>query len=156
MKKNFDLPVKIKLGDDNIPFVEIEYTALYQHNLKEFILRGAKEVDGILFIEVDEDKKSNPQLGYYFGVVRQCARQGYTNSGWMNMTDDIADLMLREHCSSESVTNPDSGEFKKIPFDIRAAKLSEMITYIDTCVMFISEIFGIDVPPPDKNYKTKL
>ncbi len=93
-----------------------------------------------------EDKKSNPQLRYFFGVVLPIIKQAFEEmQGETYSKDDIVTL-LKDMYFYEEIYSPLSETSIKVPMSLEHAKKSEVAEFIDKCVNFAKDILEVDIP----------
>ena len=93
-----------------------------------------------------EDKKSNPQLRYFFGVVLPIIKQAFEEmQGETYSKDDIVTL-LKDMYFYEEIYSPLSETSIKVPMSLEHAKKSEVAEFIDKCVNFAKDILEVEIP----------
>jgi hypothetical protein len=102
-------------------------------------LKG-KRVD--LTIEPQKSKRSLDQLAYLFGVVYRCIADTTGDS-----VPEIHEVLKRKHLAPQIATF--NGKEYKIPGSTTKLNVSQMMEYIEKCVMEANEL-GITVPSPDQ------
>ena len=100
--------------------------------------------------------KTNKQLGYWKGEVVPKAAWGFETAGWLGMTEEKAEKMLKEMYFTETVTNSDTGEYKTLTKSLADATKEEMINLIDKSVIFLSSELGIKCEDPEEFKKRNL
>ena len=108
-----------------------------------------------LTIEKIYPKKTNKQTAYYFAVVIPFCIQGIDETWGEAYTEQQAHIMLKENFLYTTKVNESTGEIIKLPKSLADCDILEAIEYIDKCVAFIAEWFGIEVPVADKNWRSK-
>ena len=94
----------------------------------------------------DEDKKSNPQLRYFFGIVLPIIKQAFEEmQGEEYSKEDIVNV-LKDMYFYEEKYSPISETTIKIPMSLEHAKKSEVAEFIDKCVNFAKDILNVDIP----------
>jgi hypothetical protein len=102
-----------------------------------------------------EDKKSNPQLRYFFGVVLPIIKQAFEEmQGETYSKDDIVTL-LKDMYFYEEIYSPLSETAIKVPMSLEHAKKSEVAEFIDKCVNFAKDILEVDIPDSYNYVKQK-
>ena len=100
-----------------------------------------------------EDKKSNPQLRYFFGIVLPIIKQAFEEmQGETYSKEDIVTL-LKDMYFYEEKYSPLSETTIKVPMSLEHAKRSEVAQFIDKCVIFATDILNVKIPDSDKYVK---
>lgn len=108
-----------------------------------------------LTIEKIYPDKTKQQTAYYFAVVIPFCIQGIEETWGEKFTLNQAHLMLKENFLYYTKVNEHTGEIIKIPKSLSECDIIETIDYIESCIKFIGEWFGIAVPEADKNWRKK-
>lgn len=99
--------------------------------------------------------RSNQQSRYYFGVVVRSFTDFLKDQGQQVSTEEAHDLLKAKFLSRELV-NLDTGE--PIGATLRSLTeldVNEMARFIDSCIRWLEEVFGIVVPQPDQDGITR-
>ena len=99
--------------------------------------------------------KTRQQTAYYFAVVIPFCIQGIEETWGETFTLNQAHLMLKENFLYYTKVNEQTGEIIKIPKSLSECDIIEAIDYIENCIKFIGEWFGITVPEADKYWREK-
>lgn len=114
------------------------------------MLHSKKEVRLKVTLLTDEDFKTKPQLGYYYGVIVPAAAMGYRAAGYAGTNDEKADFLLRREFYNETIFDT-SGESITYPCSLSDISKEDMSTFIDNCIAFCAMELDIVVPaPPEK------
>lgn len=110
----------------------------------------------IITIEEHVETKTIPQLGYLFGVVYQCAYEGFYDSG-----DRITFEQARHEMESMSPILKDryfigtEGKERQIRLSEKLANIEVVKEHIDWCIDHILVFFNIEVPLPETYFTGK-
>jgi hypothetical protein len=96
--------------------------------------------------------KTNPQLGYYFGVVLPYILQGFQDVG-NNIPDTkegiqlVHTLMKRRFLEPVCIADA-NGEIHEVEPSLEDASKQETGEYIDKCIAFAAEFLNVAIPAP--------
>ena len=110
------------------------------------LLRGDNYCDVEICFVRNEDKKSNPQLRYFFGIVLPIIKQAFEEmQGETYSKEDIVTL-LKDMYFYEEKYSPISQTNIKIPMSLEHAKKAELGKFIEKCVNFATDILNVTIP----------
>ncbi len=110
------------------------------------LLRGDNYCDVEICFVKNEDKKSNPQLRYFFGIVLPIIKQAFEEmQGETYSKEDIVTL-LKDMYFYEEKYSPISQTNIKIPMSLEHAKKAELGKFIEKCVNFATDILNVTIP----------
>ena len=67
--------------------------------------------------------------------------------------DEIHDFFGKKYLPKKEILDPETGELIKITVSTAELDTIGMMDYWDQCVKFGAEILGIDIPPPDPEWR---
>lgn len=99
-------------------------------------------------IERVQKRRSNQANAYYWGVVVQAFSQFLKDQGeWY--TDEEVHEMFKFKFLRRSVVNKKTGEVvSEITLSTSKLSTSEFAEYLDRCIVWLNDMFGIHVPSP--------
>lgn len=113
------------------------------------------------------NKYSDSQRNTIYGLAYSIIKQGFKSIGYENVSDEFVAEWCKENCLPEeykdmlkkehelSCTNIITGETINIPFRLTITKLRTHWAkeYFENMQIKGAEIFGVDIPDPEPNYK---
>ena len=96
-------------------------------------------------------KRSDPQNRYYFGVVIHYFCEGYYDLTGERISPEEAHFYLKQRFNKKEVTSEITGEVIEIPNTTTKKNTIEFNEYMEECIKFIAEFFGITCPDPEQN-----
>ena len=134
--------------------VEQDGTVKLPKRLKAELVAAFRGKEFTLTLKPERRTKTNPQLGYYFGVVLPYILQGFQDAG--NSLPDTKDgiqlvhtLMKRRFLEPIRIADA-NGEIHELEPSLEDAAKQEMGEYIDKCIAFALEYLNIHVPAPNE------
>lgn len=100
-----------------------------------------------------EDKKSNPQLRYFFGIVLPIIKQAFEEMQGEQYSKEEIVTILKDMYFYEEKYSPISGDVIKVPMSLEHAKKSEVAEFINKCVIFATDILDVTIPDSSKYIK---
>lgn len=100
-----------------------------------------------------EDKKSNPQLRYFFGIVLPIIKQAFEEMQGEQYSKEEIVTILKDMYFYEEKYSPISGDVIKVPMSLEHAKKSEVAEFINKCVIFATDILDVTIPDSSKYVK---
>lgn len=99
-------------------------------------------------IKTMSKRRSNQANRYYWGVVVQELRKFLKEQGdWY--TDEEVHAILKYKHLRRSVVNKATGEVvSEITLSTSKLSTSDFAEYLDRCIVWLNDMFGIQVPPP--------
>ena len=126
---------------------------------REFIRQIGALGKGIYSVCIKKyvSKRSNPQLGYFHAVIVKSLADHLRNEGIIEgITDEEAKGILKDKFLRLSqVVNYETGECIEYTLSLATLDREAMSVFIDQCIRWLEEFFGIIVPPPDPFYERK-
>lgn len=104
--------------------------------------------------EKPTNKVSSLQHRYYRGVVvpmltsAMCELQGEEFT-----TDEIHEFFARKYLPKKEIVDPETAEVTHVRTSTADLDTIGMMDYWEQCVKFGAEILGIDIPPPDPEWR---
>ncbi len=134
------LPIYIDNG-------KCDLTALRNHLST---LKGNYEIT----VEKVEDRRTNQQNRYMWGVVYPMILKALIDAGWDNVTntDDVHNLCLGLF-ARKNMVNRVTGEVVEVNASTRHMTKSQLTSYTDTVRSFAAEYLGIEIPDPIRTYE---
>lgn len=110
------------------------------------LLRGDNYCDVEICFIRNEDKKSNPQLRYFFGIVLPIIKQAFEEMQGESYSKDEVVNLLKDMYFYEEKYSPISQDTIKVPMSLEHAKKAELAKFIEKCVTFATEILNVSIP----------
>lgn len=101
-----------------------------------------------LTVERYHRRKSQPQLGYYYGVVLPHFHRAALDQGWEFVDVNELDTYLKSMFASRDVINKHSGEVLAVPGLKRDMTSTEMAAFTDSIKDYALEFLGYRIPEP--------
>ena len=134
--------------------VEQDGTIKLPKRFKAELIAAFRGKEFTLTLKPERRTKTNPQLGYYFGVVLPYILQGFQDAG--NSLPDTKEgiqlvhtLMKRRFLEPIRIADA-NGEIHELEPSLEDAAKQEMGEYIDKCIAFALEYLNIHVPAPNE------
>jgi hypothetical protein len=110
------------------------------------LLRGDNYCDVEIGFVRCEDKKSNPQLRYFFGIVLPIIKQAFEEMQGETYSKEEIVTILKDMYFFEERYSPVSESIIKIPLSLEHAKKSEVSTFLEKCINFAETILEVKIP----------
>lgn len=110
------------------------------------LLRGDNFCDIEICFVRNEDKKSNPQLRYFFGIVLPIIKQSFEEMQGEEYTKDDIVTLLKDMFFFEERYSPVSETMVKVHLSLEHAKKSEVSQFIEKCVNFAETMLDVTIP----------
>lgn len=101
-------------------------------------------------IKKQSKRKSTQANRYYWGVVVECCRQGMEAMDGNQWTGEEAHELLKCYCNAKELKA--GMNTVKVAKTTKGMESEEFTMYIDRCIKWIYEVFGIHVPSSDDVY----
>ena len=117
----------------------------------------ADEVDIELIgdVKIQEWKANRKQFGYIHAVIFPHIAQAYRDAGWQGFDDYDAKFKLKQMFFSKERVNEKNGEVFTVPMSLAEADKDDMSAFIQDCIQFAAEVFGIEIPDSKEYLKNK-
>ena len=105
-------------------------------------------------IYLTEQKSSNRQRAYYFGVILPIIAQAFSEFAGVFISEGDADTYLRLKFHSSEFADFETGEITKIPKSLRSdgCGVKEFYLYVQNVINFCDDNeIVLPPPPPDKD-----
>ena len=104
-------------------------------------------------IYLNEDKSSNPQRAYYFGVILPIIAAAFSEFSGVVISESDTDTYLRLKFHSSEFADFETGEITKIPKSLSSDSCGakEFYLYVQNVINFCDDNEIILPPPPDKD-----
>jgi hypothetical protein len=103
-----------------------------------------------LVVEKYRRSKSQPQLGYYYGVVLPHFHRAAIDQGWEFADVKELDNYLKSMFASKELINRHTGEILTIPGLKRDMTAAEMAAFTDAIKDYSVEFLGYRIPEPNE------
>lgn len=104
--------------------------------------------DGKYIVEFSaNNKRSNPQNRYYWGLVVPMVQHGIKEMG-TEITKEECHEFLKSRFNYEELVNEDTGEVLQLPRSTTALNKEQFSEYIGKIQQFAAEFLGIVIPDP--------
>lgn len=101
-------------------------------------------------ISAHKDKKTNPQVRYYWGVVVPYVMEHLSERGYSYNKDEVHDI-LKMKCLQQTILAP-NGEFINVGGSIEKLSVQEMAQFLHACNLLCMNWFGYAPPEPIKGF----
>lgn len=110
------------------------------------LLRGDNFCDVEICFLRSEDKKSNPQLRYFFGIVLPIIKQAFEEMQGESYSKEEIVTILKDMYFFEEKYSPISEAMIKVPMSLEHAKKSEVASFLEKCINFATTILEVKIP----------
>lgn len=118
---------------------------ILQKYFKE-ILMGDCEIDVEVNITRVDEKRTLPQLAYFYGFVLPIIKSRFEELEGTTFSKEEVMTILKSKFLYEEIMF--EGEFKKFPMSLAKAKKSEILKFISDVINFAREILEVEIPEP--------
>lgn len=105
-------------------------------------------------VEQRKNKRSNKQLGYYFGVVIPLIHRSLVDIGWSISdfpdSDSVHIYLKTKFCPPVEIFNKDTGEIITMPPTTKVLTPKEMEDYLESVKRFAAEYLSLIIPDPNQ------
>ncbi len=120
------------------------------------VVRGLKDT-GKKKVRITEDRpgRSNPANRYYYGCVVVALQEFLLSQGESLTNDQCHSILKRKNLAHlvRQIHNPETGELvDEVLPSITGLNDKEFGEYIERCIVWLEEFFGVEVPPPDSQH----
>ena len=137
-----NLPGKLSLNIDGKIYLKVD-KELLQEYFKE-VLMGEPEVDVEVNITRFTEKRTNPQLSYFYGFVLPIIKERFEDLEGTEFTKDEVMTILKSKFFYEEIMF--EGEFQKFPLSLSNASKKEIRKFISDVINFGREILEVNIP----------
>lgn len=109
-----------------------------------------------LVVEKYRNKKSNPQLGYYFACLLPLSWKLLLDAGWDIASLDEVDVFWKSKFANQDIVNKDTAEVVSIPALKRNFTTTDMMAFCDAIRNYCSEYLGGYIPEPGEQITMEL
>lgn len=104
-------------------------------------------------IYLNEDKSSNPQRAYYFGIILPIIAAAFSEFSGVVISESDTDTYLRLKFHSSEFADFETGEITKVPKSLSSdgCGVKEFALYVQNVINFCDDNEIILPPPPDKD-----
>ena len=112
--------------------------------------------DGLFHIEVKKIRKprTNDQNGWLWGCIYPMLLDALLEAGWEFTTVEQVHEFFKSIIAKESVVNRHTGEIVEFPSSTATMDTVQFSTYCEKLREYGREFLGIEIPDPDKYWRT--
>lgn len=137
-----NLPGKLSLNIDGKIYLKVDKDLLQEY-FKE-VLMNEPEVEVEVNITRINDKRTNPQLSYFYGFVLPIIKERFEELEGTDFTKEEVMTILKSKFFYEEIMF--EGEFKKFPLSLSTATKGEIRKFISDVITFAQDILEVNIP----------
>jgi len=123
----------------------------YRENIQLF---GDCEVE--IDIVKKTRKRSNKQLGYYFGGVIPIIKQGLYDLQGEHFTAAEVHELLKLYCNGFDIVNTETGEIVRIGRETKSMETWQFEEYLERCRQWAKQFLNVEIQLPNQQTELKL
>lgn len=139
-----NLPGKLSLNIDGKVYLKVDKDLLQEY-FRE-ILMGSPEIDVEVNITRVDNKRTLPQLAYFYGFVLPIIKERFEDLEGTTFTKEEVMTILKSKFFYEEIMF--EGEFQRFPLSLATAKKKEIMKFISDVITFGREILEVKIPDP--------
>jgi hypothetical protein len=137
------IPAKLAVKIDGTRYFKVEEDVM-QRLLQE-VMGREPEVEVEISITKVGNKKTNPQLRYFYGVILPIIKVGLEELQGENYTKAEVMMFLKDKFFYEEVEL--NGDFLRLPMTLSKATKQEVSKFITDVINFGNEMLNLHIPP---------
>jgi hypothetical protein len=137
------IPAKLAVKIDGTRYFKVEEDVM-QRLLQE-VMGREPEVEVEISITKVGNKKTNPQLRYFYGVILPIIKVGLEELQGENYTKAEVMMFLKDKFFYEEVEL--NGDFLRLPMTLSKATKQEVSKFINDVINFGNEMLNLHIPP---------
>lgn len=137
------IPAKLAVKIDGTRYFKVEEDVMQR--LLEEVMGREVEVDVEISITKVGNKKTNPQLRYFYGVILPIIKVGLEELQGENYTKAEVMMFLKDKFFYEEVEL--NGDFLRLPMTLSKATKQEVSKFITDVINFGNEMLNLHIPP---------
>ena len=107
---------------------------------------GSPEIDVEVNITRVDNKRTLPQLAYFYGFVLPIIKERFEDLEGTTFTKEEVMTILKSKFFYEEIMF--EGEFQRFPLSLATAKKKEIMKFISDVITFGREILEVKIPDP--------